>query len=315
MRVLYLFCVYRSPEMVRHTIEMLNDGNNLFYIHVDANSKADFSSLSGIPNVHFASKRYPTPWSSAGDIYAILSIFEEAAKADWDYVCFLSEADYPVKSARYIADYLARSGKDHVWCTPLPNDKPINNNSVWAEGGRRRIECYAYRLSNKQIATIEPRNISWTNARQFGKVLKVAPSKLPGALKIWMCNPRRRHPQDLVPCGGDAWFFLRRKSAETVLTYVQSHPDYMSYCNDTVVLDELFFPTMVYNLIPHDEIARDILRYISWGAEGKNSPDDITAEDKEKMASCVAADNILLVRKVKDLDTCKMIDELVTSAR
>jgi hypothetical protein len=301
--------------MVKHTISRLNNGDNIFYIHVDSNSNADFSSLNGIPNVYFSSKRFQTPWSGSGDIYAILNMCRDASDKEWDYACFLSETDYPVKTTSYINNYLNKSGKDHIRCTPLPNENPLKTpSSFWAQGGRIRLECYAYRLSGKQIATIEPRKISLINIRQFAKVLKLAPSKFGNVLRIWLFKPRRKHPTDFVPCGGDAWFFLRRKSIEAVLSYADSHPDYMSYCNDTIVLDELFFPTLIYNLIPHKEISNDILRYISWGTDGECSPFDITKDHSNIIKSCVEKKNLLLMRKIKDINTSLTIDNIVKQA-
>jgi hypothetical protein len=138
--------------MVKHTISALNDGDNIFYIHVDANSNADFSMLKGIPNVFFSEERYKTSWSTVGDCKAILHILNEASEKSWDYVCFLSETDCPTKSVSYISEFLKQSGKDHIRCTPLPHNNPLRTpSSFWEDGGRPRYEKYAFPLGGKDL--------------------------------------------------------------------------------------------------------------------------------------------------------------------
>lgn len=299
MKILYLFLVYRSPETVGRIISRL-DENAEFMIHVDANSNDDFSALTSRPNVHFTSKRYATRWGSPELAFAALEGLRESLSLDWDYVCLLSESDYPVKSAEYISDYLSKSGKDHIMVNKLPCDDPLGNGlSNWLEGGRRRTDCYALRLSDKEIATIEPRRIDSGNIRQLIKVLLKGPSKLGEALKMLATYPARKSPVSQY-CGGHQWFILRRTTVEKIISFCDSHPDFIRDSRNTQCLDEVFFPTIVNEVIPAEEISHDILRYISWRNDGSSSPADIAASDSETINRCVSDPDTLFMRKATD---------------
>lgn len=310
MRVLYLFLVYKNPEMVERIISRLKSDNSIFYIHVDANSKYDFSGLTKNPNVSFAKKRYATSWGSPELAYAVLETLREALTQHWDYVCLLSESDYPVKSPQYIAQYLENSGKDHILINQLPCRNPLETpGGYWSEDGMRRVNAYALRLSSHSIATIEPRKFNVGNLRQFVKVLRFNPKRITDAVDIFLNAPKR--VSNLQPCGGHQWFFLRRTTVESILYYVDLHPEYINYSKDTLCLDEIFFPTIVNEVIEEkDDISRDILRYISWNKKGGSSPCDLTTEDRELLCSCKDNPDILLVRKISDTNVADLLDSL-----
>lgn len=308
MKVLYLFIVYRSPEIVIRTIERLDSRDSLFMIHVDANSKYDFSALSKYPNVRFATKRYPTPWGGPELALAVFDALKEASSSEWDYVCLLSESDYPVKTPQYISSYLANSGKDHILINTLPCDNPLETlGGHWLEGGRRRTDCYALRLTPKQIATVEPRKINLGNIRQFIKILKYKPIRIIDALKIFTQYPKRTRTTDVL-CGGHQWFFLKRRTTDVIIDYVDNNPEFLRECVHTQCLDEIFFPTLVNQVADSKNISKNILRYISWANNGSSSPVDITIDEKNKIDHLIDNPDILLVRKISSLDVCDYID-------
>ncbi len=229
-----------------------------------------------------------------------------------DYVILMSESCYPVKGNEYISRYLCRTGKDYSLTTPLPNPNPLNTpGGHWLEGGRRRYECYALRLKPNSIATIEPHAFNIGNLRQFVKVLRDNPARLFRALKILFSYPVRRHPDYLKPCGGDTWFILRSGTTKRILDFCDKHPEYLDYCDDTQCLDEMFVPTMVYNLIPEEERENRTLRYVNWKDNGSSSPADFTMDDQKTLADCVSNPDCLFVRKVQDMKICELIDWMV----
>lgn len=62
MNIVYLFCVYKNPDVLYHTIQRLDAPNVKFYVHVDKASNTDFSVLRNIPNVYIAENRQVTLW-------------------------------------------------------------------------------------------------------------------------------------------------------------------------------------------------------------------------------------------------------------
>ncbi len=310
MKILYLFLIYKNPQIVAHTINRLQHPDALFYIHVDKNSNCDFSLLNNSANVYWASERFPTEWGTANIPLAIESCLRDIIKnIRTDYVILMSESDYPVKPAHYIHKILASAHQDFVTSSKLPNNNPLHTKgSFWLEGGRRRLECYPVRLNNRSIATIEPRKFNWGNFRQFGKICIQHPAALPHALYIWWRAPKRKHPDYLSPYGGELWFILRTKTIQKILNFIDKHPDYKAYCINTPVLDELYIPTLVHAVVPEEEIVNENMRYINWGERG-DSPVELTISDKDTILEQIGKSNKLFARKIQDMEVCQLIDE------
>ncbi len=309
MKVLYFFIVYKNPEIVERIIASLQSEHSLFLIHIDKNSKCDFNNIAHYTNVHFSSRRFPTTWGGPELAFAVYDGLKEMQDYKWDYVCLLSESDYPVKSPEYIARFLENSNKDHIQINPLPCNNPLETpGGHWLEGGRRRVECYALRLAPKQIATIEPKRFDIGNIRQIIKTLKYNPQKIPKALKILFTYPNRPKTIDVF-CGGAQWFFLKKETTEAIIQYGESHPDFFEDAVNTQCLDEIFFPTLV-NLVVKDKtlISKNLLRYISWGNDGSSSPKDLTLKDYEIIEQCMSNPDILFIRKISDKEICDFID-------
>lgn len=312
MNILYLFLIYKNPQIVSHTISKLQHPNSKFYIHVDKNSNCDFSILNQYPNVYWAQEQFATEWGSVNIPMAIESCLRDINKnIQTDYIILMSESDYPIKSAQYIHHFFLSASKDFITSTKLPNHNPLNTKgSFWIEGGRRRLECYPVRLNAKKIATIEPRCINVGNFRQFAKTFLYDASKLPKAIRIWQRAPKRRHPNYLYPYGGEMWFCLRNKCVKKIIDFLDKHPDYKPYSKNTTVLDEIYFPTLVNAVVPKEEIANDHLRYINWGEKG-DSPADISLNEKDIVLKQIQQPAKLFIRKVQDFEVCKFIDEQI----
>lgn len=315
MKIAYFFLVYKNVEIVEKTILQLKNGvghDDIYFLHIDKNSHENFSRLLSIPNVIFANKRFETKWGSPELAFAVVSGLKElVVSTEFDYVILLSESDYPVKTPEYIHTFLQNSNKDHILANPLPCNNPLSiPNCKWTEGGRRRINCYALRLNEKNISTIEPRTFNFNNIRQFIKVLRYNPPKIKKAINIFLNYPKRNHPSYLTPCGGHQWFILRRKTIEKLINYISQYPEYLEYCKDTQILDEILFPTLVYNLISNSKLSSDVLRFINWA--GGNSPKALTEENIPLIKTCISSQNILFIRKIESIRITNTIDQLMS---
>lgn len=246
-------------------------------------------------------------------VFALLDCLQDIQrKCHGDYVILMSESDYPVKSNGYIQRLLADHNKDFITITPLPHTNPLHTpGGHWLEGGRRRYECYALRLKANSLATIEPRKINIGNIRQFVKILRDNPVKLFQALKIFIYYPKRKHPVNINPCGGDLWFILRKETVRKILEFCAENSDYLEYCKGTANLDELFIPTLVNHLVANSERENTTLRYINWQDNGVSSPANLSLNDKKLLTECILNPNCLFVRKVQDMEVCYFIDETI----
>lgn len=128
-------------------------------------------------------------------------------------------------------------------------------------------------------------------------------------MNILFAYPKRLKTTDVL-CGGHLWFFLTRKTTDVIIKYCDSHPEFLEDSKNTQCLDEIFFPTIVNQVVEDKSlISRNILRYISWENNGSSSPKDITLEESDIIDQCIENPGILFIRKISDEQICDYVDE------
>lgn len=305
--ITYLIFAHNNAQFLYNLILQLNYPNCNFYIHIDKKSQEDFSLIQNIPNVRFSSQKTDIGWGDISMINALILCCQEIVSLNLgDTIVFLSGQDFPIKSNEYIYQYLSsRVNENFIIGTPILS--PACN---WEEHGRRRIECYALRVANRKIATIEPHKLTLANIKQIFKVALYSPKKISKALDIYFKYPIRQHPIGLQPYAGEFWWILPVKSIKTVLSYISSHPEFIEYHKNTSIPDEIVFNTLIYNLIPKEYTNNTCLRYIKW--RNSPSPDNVTIEDQDIIKECLNNPNILFIRKIDSIKTCNFIKELIS---
>lgn len=308
MKIAYLFLAHNNI-VIEKAIKSLESKDAEFYVHLDLKAQDDFQTLKSMPSVTFIEPRHDVKWGGISIIETLLESCKRIiVESKSDIIVLLSGTDYPLKNKVYINQFFeAHPNKDFIEGYKIPSIE-----CHWLEGGRRRLECYALRIGDRDIATIEPRTISVGNLRQICKIFLKSPTKLLQAIRIWFTYPQRRHPDSLIPYRGEMWWCLRRSTIEKILHYISSHPDFMEYHRNTCIPDEIFFSTLVYNIISKGEIENDCLRFINWGKgiQG-NSPMAITMSNKEILDKAIVNPNHLFGRKITDNETIQYINNQI----
>ena len=306
MRITYLIFAHNNPSFLLRLVDRLSTPNVDFMIHIDKKSNDDFSAVFQKTNVYKCLNSFEIEWGGRSMVDALLAACDEiVGRCKGDVIVFLSGSDYPVKSNDYIAGYLQKnSGMDFITGVPVPS-----NFCNWQENGRRRINCYALRISNRSIVTIEPRKMNIGNIKQLCKVCLLNPRKLGMALKLF-AYPKRNHPSYLSPFGGEFWWVLPINTIKLILDFVRKHSDFLFYHSNTSNPDELFFNTLVYNLCEKGLIKNTCLRFVNWH-KGNSSPANISSNDIAIIEKCIHDPDILFVRKIANIDTCDSIDCLL----
>ena len=118
MRFAVIIVTYTSPEQTKRLIDSLNNGQFDFYIHLD--KKVDINthrSLFDMPNVFFIHDRIDIKWAGFTTAEAALNSIRQIAASgiQYDFVNLITGQDYPIKSAGYIAGFLADNiGKEFI---------------------------------------------------------------------------------------------------------------------------------------------------------------------------------------------------------
>jgi hypothetical protein len=252
VRLAYVLPVHRSPEQVSRLLRRLAAEDVRFVLHVDRRTPAaDARGLYGIarelPQVEYVDP-HACYWGGFGMVRAALKGIRHllASGAPFDYAVLLSGQDYPLRSPRRIAAFLAAAeGRSFIECFPLPRP------DGWGpRGGLDRTE-------------------DWHLIRRRALHLR-----LPRA---------RRIPGGLRPFGGGAWWCLPREVVEHIDDVVRSNRRLVPFFEHVLHPSEVFFQTVIMNSPFAGTVANDNLRHIEWA--GGPNPVVFTTGDLERLVA------------------------------
>ncbi len=249
MRVAYVILAHQLPEQLVRLVRRLNTPGALFLVHInrrsdDAVYRAAQAGLSDLDNVVFL-RRHKLYWGGFGHVRATLEGLDELHRrsAQFDYVALLTGQDYPIKPVSEIERALEQSGgRSFMAHDRLPGGL--------ADGMER---------------------ITYWHSRRIG-----VPRGWHLRLPI-----RRRFPQQMVPWGGSAYWWLSREAIEYVRRWIAEHPGSFRFFQHVDVPDEILFHTILLNSPLRDSIVNDELRHIDWTRQPK--PAIFRADDLETL--------------------------------
>ncbi|MFT5637969.1 MAG: hypothetical protein ACI861_000787, partial [Paracoccaceae bacterium] len=201
-------------------------------IHFDARGGADsFKKITDAfadrNEVTFA-PRIKCGWGEWSLVQATLNavIAAEAAFPKATHFYMVSGDCMPIKSARYVHEYLDDSDQDYI-------ESFDYFKSNWIKTGMRD-ERLIYR--------------HYFNERKHKGLFYAA---LEAQKRFGL---KRAIPKDLEIMVGSQWWCLRRKTIEAVLELIAKRRDIIRFFRTTWIPDETFFQTLVRHLVPHAEI-------------------------------------------------------------
>jgi hypothetical protein len=240
MKITFLILAHQHPKILVRLVNTLLQAGHTVALHYDLKAaKAGYEEVvrnfGTHPSVRFA-KRVKVGWGEWSICQATLNCIEEIEASGWepDYVYYASGADYPIRSARELSAFLERN-KGMEFIEGVPSDR-----KRWVKGGPQE-ERYQYRF--------------WFNWRSQHK-RSVFLLELQQKLKL-----RRKFVLGLEPYMGSQWWVLTWKTLQAVMT-VARRPEVLRFFKTTMIPDELFFQTLVCNLVPSASIvARPLTLY------------------------------------------------------
>jgi len=298
MKIAYIILAYHLPHQLKRLVQSLDADFATFFIHIDKRKNInDFEPLfSDMPKnkVHFV-KREISRHSSIGCIRASLNGMKDANASNekFDFLFFLSGQDYPIKSNKYIYDFLNKNlGKIFIDSAPMPIDK-------WANQGMNRIEKYHFYIGERRF--IFP-------SEQKNTTIK---SKIANFLFRIYFHKKRKFPKYLKPYGGEYWFCISSEASRYIIDFVKKHKNYLRYHKYTFVPEEIFFQSILLNANNKnitDNIENNTLRFIDWSKPEPPYPAVLGVEDFENLCHS----EMLFARKfdmTKDVEILDKIDK------
>ncbi|AJY51395.1 beta-1,6-N-acetylglucosaminyltransferase [Halomonas sp. KO116] len=248
MKVSFVLLAHEKPEQLKDLLgSLLSAGSNVF-VHHDASSGGDLSAAVAdwgydqLPgNIYFA-ERVKVVWGEWSIVQATLNCMAAIQQhdVDSDYFMLISGSCMPVKPIQLLEHYLAESGQDHIEAVNAEKNK-------WVTAGLQKQRWSKYHFFNWRYQTFW---FDWS-------------LKLQRKLKI-----KRAIPLNHTAHMGSQWWCLRRSTVFSILDLYRSHPALKKFYRRTWVPDELFFQTMVANLIPNEQISDELItryKFNNWG--------------------------------------------------
>lgn len=280
----YLILAHKNPEQLSRLIERLDSSNSYFFINIDRNQPLQ-PFINSIPkkNVLFLNdnKRKSGNWGGTDIVEATIELIREALNVKGkSYLILLSGQDYPLVNNSRIKETLIKNNYDGFVSTfSIPVDG-------WTNRGLDRLNFYRMSLSNKRYDFVLIPSMwekSFYNIRVFKSLYAILRR---GEKKtLFKILRKRSHPNDIKPFGGSQWWTLSCDLAKQILNFIDDHPAFLKYHQDTLLADEIFFQTIIHHLTALDHTLKiaPSLTYTNW--ERKNVPLPVTfcAEDFEEL--------------------------------
>jgi hypothetical protein len=231
-RIAYILLCHRNPASVVAQARQLAAAGDCVAIHYDARSpRSDYdrirSELRDDPGVTFA-RRVKCGWGEWSLVAASLEGLKAALAAfpDATHLYLLSGDCMAIKTAEWAHAFLRSRDADHIECVDF------------ATGGWIKTGLKEERLVYRHVFN-----------ERSGKPLFYASLELQKCLGL-----RRATPEGLRIMIGSQWWCLRRSTAETILDFIGRRPDVVRFFRRTWIPDETFFQTLVWHLVPDEEI-------------------------------------------------------------
>ena len=261
IKIGYIILAHQKPAQLLRLMKRLESASNHIFLHldkrVDGQQFLSYPGMEQIQNLHHL-KRFKSYWGSIGLVNATVAGMKEALENKCDYVILLSGSDYPIKSNSDIDEFLVtHSGKSFFthYNMPAPHwlpDKEIN-----------RIRKYYFYLRGKLFEyPIHP-------------LEKSIPRRALNYLLSLFLPKERLFPKNIQPHGGDQWFCITNSICQEILDFYKHRPEVMNFLRFSLIPDEIFLQTAVFNSSNDDTInavVNDTIILINWKNRNNSSP-------------------------------------------
>jgi hypothetical protein len=255
MKVAYLVLTHKNPGVLKRAIGALSSDDCAFFVHIDKKSEiADFAEIRG-ENVFFSRKRVPVYWGEYSVVRAILLLLRQAIESPerYDYFVLLSGSEYPLRSRKYIHEYLeANRGLEfmNLGKVPAPG-KPLS------------------RFTTLRFESDKP-------------VLRFASSAL---AKVGLAHrDYQKHLGSLEPYSGRCWWALTENACRYLLDFIARNQRVEKFFENSFAPDENFLQTIVGNSEFGSRVLGN-LHYEDWSVSGPH-PAMITERHIALFGSC-----------------------------
>lgn len=235
MKVAFLnLCHTDSPLVARAAEKLTKNPNFDMYIHVDA--KADIEPFQTLlkenKQVYFLDNRQKVYWGGYHAILATYALLEKALESpkQYDYFIVLQNLDYPIKSNRYIEEFLqANAGTEYIRGCPIAKTKDWHYAEKYKIYNSRDKEFYLHKHS-------KPVKLLWDGINAVKSISTIG-----------FNGVHRENGESISLYYGTAQWAVTRECAEYMIAFKQKHPKFDKRMQHIKFPDEEYFHTIVHN--------------------------------------------------------------------
>ncbi len=267
----YLILVHNNLDQLELLVKKIKTKNSKIYIHIDKKVKI-FGKLK---DVYYIEDRQNISWWWTKMLDAELIWLSEIYKnmKKWDHVVIISWQCFPIKTINYIENFI----------NELLDKSCIDYKIASKDLIKSRITGYRFYDVNfhipKRINNILIKILSCF--RKFDTNIKLpAINAIISEISSFILPKRKFLINHFRIYCWSQWMVLSEKHVSFIKDFLESDSWIKTKKNFkyTAVCDEMFFQTILWNLINHDELVNDSLWYINrekWAA----SPEYLTIKN------------------------------------
>lgn len=300
----YLILVHKSPYQLLRLIARLDAEWVHFFIHVD--KKCNITTFKEIlpenERIHYVSdeERIDGGWGDLTLIDAALACMRLAIKSNATGHCaLLSGQDYPLRTPRYIKDYL----DSHIDCNFISIYSIPDPKKKTEKGGYERFVSYTFDCNNpsdpRMKAKIQPLSLRVKTLLGFWRLLRYRRDILPVAICKYF--QKRIYPHNLAQTFNEFWCVLTIDAIRFLIETWEGRPDLREYYKYTHIPDETLFGSILCTNRNFKENIKPMCHYINWEKTHDGSPKTLGEEDWEDIELLLKEhDHILFARKFEE---------------
>ncbi|GEM_PF-3377688 len=314
-KIAILILAHKKPDQLKQLLIKLDDINFDFFIHIDAKSEFSlfYKSINGIlinSNITWINNRVKTYFNDYSLIEATCRCAEEAmSHHDYSYFILLTGQDYPIKTNKYIYEYLLKS-YPMSFIDMYGVDEAYNKGVEWV----KNIGYYYFsqRIRRKILGIVGDR-FYFSSRGKVVRLFAVVYDKIMSSIKY---SPRQKlkNTHYIYSAGSHFWilpdtsvrFILDKYHNDKMLSSIFKHisaPEESYFQTILSVKPNLLLPNEYIQFQSQErEMDNPALRLIKWYENGIHTNGHPAIWKKEDFKFLLTADALFARKFDMDID-------------
>lgn len=285
--IVYFITSHTNPDQIVRLVNILSEASRdcaIVIRHDYLRTNLDVKKFSQYDNVYILRDTLSLRWGGYSLVATTLMGLDWIDKnLNFKWICLLSGQDYPIRPLRDFERFLDETDYDGFLsgvsldsCLPCgPNECLIEDNpGKVCEDCSNRYYYQYYSIPRLPYMRIWLDSFINIAKKKFSVRKLVVPPKVYIGVK-WLKSP---FSKDLQCYKGSQWFTINKRCVQFILEFINKNKSYVKYYKHTLIPDESFFHTMLFNN-KQLNIMNDNKRYISWSSPSSPHPNVLAMKD------------------------------------